>query len=159
MRIAIRILAILSILASALALGLSYGSGGLSDTDPRFGDSIMATLAGFALALATFLVTLIAAASRRQIAWLIALLAVVVLVVAAAFGGGELLSSFVPSPQALPDCQNQPISPQCPPSGTQEFLLNLPGLIGGAAPLVIGLVALLYSFRVRDARLMASATT
>lgn len=158
MRIALRVLGILSILLAAIALWLFYGTGGLADTDPLFGDAILATLAGLILALATFTVTLIATASRRQVAWLIGLLATAGIILAGMFGAGYLIPLVVNPPQSLPACQTAaPIAPQCQPTSAQEFLLNLPNMIGMAAPLLIGLFALIYSFRMRDAHVAVPA--
>jgi hypothetical protein len=158
MRLALRITAVVSILLSALALYLLYGTGGLSDTDPRVALALLGGLVGVLMGLVTFILGVIAAASRRQFGWLIGLIVIVVVAIGSQFVGGFLAQAIEGPLTSNPACQGPlQATPQCQPSATQESLLNVPMALALGAPLLIGVVALIYSFRLREARVPVSA--
>ncbi len=148
MRIALRILAIVSIALIAVGLTILYGSGGLGDTDPRFGASILAMGIGILVGIATFIAGLIATAMRRQLAWMGGLILADVITVFGPIIASIMLSYTVNQTLSSPECQNgAPIAPQCQPTAMQTFLLNLPQLLTFTGVILASLIALVYSFR------------
>ena len=147
MRIALRILAIVSIALIAVGLAILYGSGGLGDTDPRFGVSLLAIGVGILIGFAPIIAGLIATAMRRQFAWMggLVLSAVITSV-------GPIVATIVGQSLSSPECQNAaPTATQCQPTATQTFLLNLPQLLALTGVILANLISLVYSFRMSRA--------
>lgn len=152
MRIALRILAIVSIALIAVGLAVLYGSGGLGDTDPRFGASLLAIGVGILVGFAPFIAGLIATAMRRQFAWMGGLVLSAVITSVGPIVATIVLGYTVVQSLSSPECQNAaPTAPQCQPTGMQTFLLNLPQLIALTGVMLANLISLVYSFRMSRA--------
>jgi hypothetical protein len=154
MRVAVRILTVVSIIVSATAVGLFYWTtqANLPDIDVRGYLFILAGGIGFLVGLSTFIVGLVATAQRRQIAWLIGLIAAWLLTIVGTVMADILLQYYQP---ALPSvCQiggpTPPPASECQFMGMQLILANLPTWVFLAGPLLVGVVGLIYSFRMRD---------
>lgn len=148
MRLSVRILSIVSIMLSAFGIFLLYGSGGLSDTDPLFGVALISVGFGFLVAFATFVTGIIAAALRRQFGWMIGIIAAGLLAIVFPIVAGIVVSMLGLS--LSPVCQpGLPPGPQCQQTELQTLALQSPSLLAMAGPLLVGLVALAYTFAMR----------
>jgi hypothetical protein len=154
MRLTIPILALIALALSGAVLALFTMDAliGFSDVDLRGYLFLLPALLSVPVALATFLLGLIASAQRRQFGWVIALLLVGLVTIAMPVIANILGQSFVSHPEMIPACQVAASSAsQCQASATDLFWQNAPTWAFLAAPLLIGLVALLYTFRMPQA--------
>jgi hypothetical protein len=154
MRIALRILSVLCMLLPAAAVGLTYWAAaqGLPDTDPRAFLNLLAAAIGLLFAIATFIVGIIATAGRRQFGWLTGIIVAGLIVVLGPFVGAFLSSQVYNSISANLTCQGPNNNTlQCQPSGVGQILANATPIMVLGGMFLIGLVTLIYSFRVRPA--------
>ena len=154
MRIALRILSVLCMLLSAAAVGLTYWAAaqGLPDTDPRAFLNILVAAIGLLFTIATFIVGIIASAGRRQLGWLIGLLVPGLTIILGPLLGAFLSSLVYNSISANSTCQgpnNNTV--QCQPSGLGQILANATPIMVLGGMFLVGLVSLIYSWRIRTA--------
>lgn len=153
MRWALRVIAALAVVLITVGTCLLGDGQGVQGSAPYF-----VLLAGDALTVVTLLLGLFISSNRQQRRWLLALLLAISLGVAGSPLSWLVISARV-SYSALPaSCQpyyeigyGMRLPPQaCLPPLGPLFTLVVPFLIGFAAVILIGLVALAYSFRMGD---------
>jgi hypothetical protein len=152
MRLALRILAVVCLILPAAAVGLTYWAAGqnLPDTDPRAFLGVLVAVIGLLFAFATFVVGIVASAPRRQFGWLVGLIISGLVIILGPFVGSFTAASVYNSISANPACQGPSINtPACQPSGVQLILVNATPLMVLGGMFLVGLVALIYSFRMR----------
>jgi hypothetical protein len=155
MRIVVRVLSLVSIALSILAVALYVWDGavGFADTDVRGYFFLLAGAAGLVVAAVTVIVGLIAAALGREDRWLLGFVGAVVLCSGGVMLANGLLSSATFPSATDPACLGpNPTAPQCQVTQMQLLEQNAPLLIALITPLVIGAVGVLYS-------LLASSTS
>jgi hypothetical protein len=154
MRVALRVLAGVSMALSALAVGLLAWTwqAKLPGTDVRGYQSLPVGVLALLVAIPTVIVGAVATGQRRQFGWLAGL------IVAGAFPfAGPFVAAFVVqvaqvSPTSLPACETatRPVL-VCQLTFWQEVVaLNLPLWLFLAGPFLVGLVALLASFQLGE---------
>jgi hypothetical protein len=151
----LRVLGMVTMLVSAVAVGLFAwtATAQLPDIDIRGYFFLLAGGVGFLMGMVTFVTGLVVASQRRQSAWLIGLLAAWLCTIIGPIVAGVLASSYQPTLPAV--CQvggpTPPPPGECQFVGLQLILADLPTWLFMAGPFLVGLVALLYSFRMRAA--------
>jgi hypothetical protein len=154
MRLALRILAILTIVAMGGGLGLFFGFG--SQNNLTLGAGALVIGAGGLLALASFIVGVIAAVQRRQTGWMIGLIAAGLLSVCGAPVAAGVAQLLAPHTSLSAGCQNLEASPgtdtppACQPGPGQMLLFSSSAVLFLLGPVVVAVLALVYSYRMRE---------
>lgn len=160
MRQTVRVLAIVTMALSLTAVGLFFWAMTLqlSDTDIRGYLFLPVGALAFLVGFGAFVVGLIAAGMRRQFLWLIGQIAVGVVAVLSPVGATLVSQSVVNQRESLIACQTAiPTAPECQLSPMQIFLQNSPTWVALTALFLVGLVLLLYSFRMRETSVPVAA--
>jgi hypothetical protein len=149
----VRVLGIVTMCVSAVAVGLFAWTvtAQLPDIDIRGYFFFLAGAVGFLMGIATFVTGLVVASQRRESAWLIGIIAVWLFTIMGPIVASVLASWYQPTLPSV--CQVG--GPTPPPPGEFQFvglqlvLADLPTWLFLAGPFLVGLVALIYSFRMR----------
>jgi hypothetical protein len=153
---ALRVFGMVTLLVSAGAVGLFAwtATAQLPDIDIRGYFFLLAGGVGFILGMVTVVTGLVVASQRRQSAWVIGLLAAWLCTIIGPLVAGVLASSYQPTLPSV--CQvggpTPPPAGACQFVGVQLILADLPTWLFLAGPLLVGLVALSYSLRMRAPR-------
>lgn len=148
MRTTLRLLALVGIILASVSIGLFYRAGGISYLDPSFAIALATGCGGFLAALATFIVALVAAGQRRQFGWMTGAIAVGVFALLSPLAATVMVSVFRTTLE--PTCAATIQYPeQCVSTAWQTFALNSPMTLALIGPLLVGLIALAYSFGMR----------
>ncbi len=160
MRQTVRVLAIATMALSLTAVGLFFWAMTLQLPDTDIRGYLFLPAGAFALlvGLGVFVVGLVAAGMRRQFIWLIGQIVVGLVAVLSPVGATWVSQSVVNQRESLIACQTAvPISPECQLSPMQLVLQNSPTWVALTTPFLVGLVLLLYSFRMREASVPVAA--
>lgn len=150
MRTALRVLSIANILLSGVTIGLFTRNGGLSYMDPSFGLALLVGCGGYFVALAAFIVALVAASAQREFRWMTGVIVIGVFALLSPMAAILVVSVLHTSLE--PTClQTLQYPPQCTSALWQTLVLNSPTILALVGPLLVGLVALAYSFGMRTA--------
>jgi hypothetical protein len=107
--------------------------------------ALSVTLAG-----ATAVLGIVAAARKRQFGWLVSMIAAGLTVMVGPIVAAVASPFLFAQPSANPACQGPSETAPCQARAVQLIFQNLPLWVLLAAPVLVGVVALLYSFRLSD---------